>query len=61
MTPIGQRVRTIRMFRHWRQTPGEVVDFDGFFATALVRFDNGVERWLSAHILEPVPTKETPR
>lgn len=49
---LGARVRCQRLFRHWRQTPGTVVDIDAYFGCALIEFDSGVTRWIAIAILE---------
>lgn len=48
----GARVRCQRLFRHWRQTPGTVLDVDRSFRIARVAFDNGVTKWVALSVLE---------
>lgn len=53
----GARVRAQRVFWHWRQTAGEVIEVDRHLGAALVRFDNGRIGWVANAILEPAPAR----
>lgn len=49
---VGTRVRTQRLFLHWKQTPGTVLEVDRYFGIAHVEFDNGRRAWVAIPILE---------
>lgn len=51
----GTRVRSLKLFLRWRQTPGTVLEVDRNLGVILVRFDNGVERWVAPGIMEAIP------
>lgn len=55
---VGDRVRLVRLFYGWPQTPATITDIDAYgFGVAQVTLDNGTTMWVAAALLEPTPAK----